>query len=91
MAKRSPNWGQVGNLLPIASLADAYTGPVVLAHVSDTETVRWFSAKGADKSPVEHVEHVRDEQGFAFDDHGKPVTKTTQLKPTHWAVAEVTP
>jgi hypothetical protein len=88
MAKRDPNWGQIGQLLPISSLADSYTGPVVLAHVGEGQTVRWFSAKGANKAPIDHVEHVRDGDGFAYEG-GKPVMKSTQLKPTHWAAAAI--
>jgi hypothetical protein len=50
--------------------------------------VRWFVPK-ANKQAVEHVEHVRDEQGFVHDDDGEPVTKSRMVKPAYWAMAEI--
>jgi hypothetical protein len=88
MARRDPNWSQVGPLLPLATLSDSYHGPIVLA--DKAQEVRWFVRK-ANKDPVDHVEHRRgeDEEGFLHDEDGKPITDTRKVVPAFWAMAEL--
>lgn len=91
-APATPNWGRLGSVwLPIDSLADSWSGPVVLA--DETQTIQWFAAK-ASKAPVKNVEHQRDEAGdFKFKLNSKseqePVTVERDVAPAYWSPAVV--
>jgi hypothetical protein len=95
--QRDPNWTQVGPFLPLATLSDGYKGPILLA--DESQTIRWFVAE-ANKRPIEHKEHRRDEQlGFLHQPQteeqqeagqpGDPVIDSRTVEPAFWAFAEI--
>jgi hypothetical protein len=93
MARRDPNWAQIGN-------AAAYCHAVRRLHragflTTETQTVRWFACQG-EQAAVEHVEHkrttkVRTALKLWASSTMMPGSRSrnAMVKPTYWAMAEI--